>query len=174
MKDLNKLYKEALADVINAGIKPGNILSVNVDFKDMSAWGSCNYDSENDGYHIKISDRTLADNLEDKAAMDTIAHEILHTCDSCMNHGKVWKSYTDAMNLIYKGKYHITVKETRQHKGIEFDERRYKYVIQCKHCKNKIGYMKKNRALESLKRGGEPLLCNICNHTSFSIIKGQV
>ena len=33
--------------------------------------------------------------------MQTLAHEVLHTCPGCRNHGALWKEYAARMNGAY-------------------------------------------------------------------------
>lgn len=36
-----------------------------------------------------------------RACMQTLAHEVLHTCPGCQDHGERWKSYAAKMNVAY-------------------------------------------------------------------------
>ena len=36
----------------------------------------------------------------DKAIINTIYHELLHTLPNCQNHGKVWKMYANQVNKL--------------------------------------------------------------------------
>ena len=38
---------------------------------------------------------------EERACMQTLAHEVLHTCPGCRNHGALWKEYAARMNGAY-------------------------------------------------------------------------
>ena len=42
-------------------------------------------------YVIELSERLLE--AEERACMQTLAHEVLHTCPGCRNHGALWKEY---------------------------------------------------------------------------------
>lgn len=46
---------------------------------------------------IRISEYALY--LSERDIMDTILHELLHTCDGCMNHQKLWRTYALQVNL---------------------------------------------------------------------------
>lgn len=172
VKDLNKLFEETLQDVKNAGIKPGNILSVTSEKDGRKEWGRCI--KRDGGFDIKISSRVLCDDIDDMGAKDTIAHEILHTCDSCMNHGKLWKLYADAVNATYPGKYHIRVSNTPEQKGIEFKEDDYKYIFQCDNCGKKMGLDRISGPALMLLFGGK-IHCNACHRTTTAtLIKGKL
>ena len=55
-------------------------------------------------YVIEVSARLLAAGAE--AVGETLAHEVLHTCPGCRDHGAIWKSYAGRMNGAYG--YHIS------------------------------------------------------------------
>lgn len=48
---------------------------------------------------IRISEYHL--NSSFRAIMNTIFHELLHTCTDCNNHGKEWKAYAHKVHSIY-------------------------------------------------------------------------
>lgn len=50
-------------------------------------------------YSIKISKYTLGSSQ--KSIMNTILHELLHTCKDCMNHGPLWKEYASMVCYHY-------------------------------------------------------------------------
>ena len=63
--------------------------------------------------------------------METLAHELLHTCWGCGNHGKRWKTYAARMNAAYG--YEIQRAATNEKMGVA-PAREVKYVIQCQRC----------------------------------------
>ena len=66
--------------------------------------------------------------------METIIHEILHTCKGCMNHGKEWKRLA---NIVYqKSGYRITTTSAREKFGLESTPAKVKnnYVFVCEDC----------------------------------------
>ena len=75
-----------------------------------SAYGKCSFSRRNAYqrahgvntgyiYSIKISKYTLGSSQ--KSIMNTILHELLHTCENCMNHGSLWKRYAAIVNNVY-------------------------------------------------------------------------
>lgn len=170
MKDLNKLFKEALEDVEAVGIPHGEIAQVipNSSFK--KTWGLCSYYSKiPPRFKIQISTRLLENDVSDDATKETIIHEILHTCNGCMNHGKKWKYYADIINWKYKGRYKISRTTSNEKKGIDFDESQYKYVIQCKGCGTKAGYSRACSTLDHVLSGN--VKCKKCGGV-FEFVKG--
>ncbi len=104
------------------------------------------------------SDRMVVKNI--------LAHEILHTCYGCYNHGKRWKLYADKMNRAYG--YHITTTTTYEALGLEAPERKrtIHYVIVCQKCGHEFYRQKKSKLVTETnhyrcKCGGR-LKCYIC------------
>lgn len=90
------------------------------------------------GCRIKISDLLLADNLSDAAALNTIIHEILHTCPNGNSHTGKWKKMADLINKYYP-EYCIKKSTTYNEKGIE-SNRKPKYVFKCTSCGQIVNY----------------------------------
>jgi len=65
---------------------------------------------------------------------EVIAHELLHTCPGCMNHGKKWKLYAQMMNETFG--YEITRTYTDEKMGISPlpSAEQYRYTVVCKGC----------------------------------------
>ena len=94
---------------------------------------------------IEISDRLVADNVDDMALANTLAHEMLHTVYGCMNHGKEWKRLADIMNSEYG--YNIQRATSAEEKGIAREEstrkeETYHYIIHCEKCNATWRYMR--------------------------------
>ena len=51
------------------------------------------------GYLIELTERLLE--APEGACRQTLAHELLHTCPGCRDHGARWKSYAQRMNQAY-------------------------------------------------------------------------
>ena len=66
-------------------------------------------------YVIELSERLLE--AEERACMQTLAHEVLHTCPGCRNHGALWKEYAARMNGAYG--YAISRTGTCEALGVE-------------------------------------------------------
>ena len=64
----------------------------------------------------------------DDEICETLAHELLHTCYGCQNHGKRWKSYAAKMNAAYG--YHIA----RTGKAPAAPVRPAPYRLRCANC----------------------------------------
>ena len=91
-------------------------------------------------YIIELSDR-LAEKGSEAAVMQVLAHEALHTCCGCSNHGRRWKSYAAKMNAAYG--YHISRTDNFKDLGLE-DDRPVRYRVVCTRCGRSIPRMKRS------------------------------
>lgn len=168
MKNLDKLFQDCLADVVNAGIETGNIISVSVNSRAKKRWGLCRY--INGYYEIEISNRLLADNIADIATKNTIVHEILHTVKGCMNHGDNWQKVANRINEFYNGYYTIQRTTAAADKGIEdIGQVRYdtpKWALRCIKCGKEYIYRRAGKAVKS----PENYRCGCC-HGHLTLIK---
>ena len=67
--------------------------------KASSFWGMCHMDGRGYEFRIRLAQMLLAQ-PEDKI-METILHELIHTCPGCFNHGRQWKEYVRKCNSVY-------------------------------------------------------------------------
>lgn len=91
--------------------------------------GCCYFQSGQ--YTIEVS----ASLLEDPARLrQTLAHELLHTCRGCRNHGKQWKAYAAVVNEACGMEISRLTppKEEEPQQCLRNDE--IKYLVQCQSC----------------------------------------
>ena len=100
---------------------------VRVNRRAVTRFGCCVKQGER--YTIELSERLLQ--AEEWACMQTLAHEVLHTCWGCRNHGKRWKGYAERMNAAYG--FRISRSETCQALGVP-DAKPVRYVLVCQNC----------------------------------------
>ncbi len=110
----------------------------------------------NGQYTIELSSRLLE--APEKSCRQTIAHELIHTCRGCMNHGNMFKLYAEKMNQTYG--YHITRTSSAEEMGVEDSSKEAKYIIVCKNCGKEIRRSRKSPLTDHLSRyrcmcGGE-------------------
>lgn len=144
MKDLQALFERAKEELDVIGIEYGNIVEIKINTRAKRRWGQCQIVCnsqywKNRQYSINISDRLLQDDVKDEACLDTIIHEILHTCDGCMNHGCKWKELAELVNECYAC-YNIQRCSSSEEKGIECKTeykphyRVHNYAVRCSKC----------------------------------------
>ena len=151
MKNIYRYMERAVNEVYAAGIPIGKIREVQVNGR-ARRWGRCT--KRPDGtYVIQINACLLMDDVDDMGLMDTLVHEVLHTCDGCMNHGPLWKHYADIMNRKYG--YNIKRLNSASEKGLESVRlSRAKYIIRCLDCGEVYTYEREGRAVKLIKRYG--------------------
>lgn len=87
-------------------------------------------------FQIEISQFVLQ--CEPDKIRGVLAHEVLHTCEDCYNHGNKWKLYAKMMNERYG--YDIKRTSTNEDMGIPQRESgdeatdKIKYIIKCESC----------------------------------------
>ena len=99
-------------------------------------------------YIIELSARLAKDGSED-AILQVLAHEVLHTCYGCSNHGKRWKSYAQRMNAAYG--CNIGRTDSFEDLGIE-DDRPVRYWVVCAKCGRRIPRMKRSPLVDHPER----------------------
>lgn len=156
MKNLNVLFEQAMYIVESCGIETGDIANVTINTRAKTRWGQCR--KMGGRYYINISSRILADEVDTHATMETIIHEILHTCYGCMNHGKNWKRLA---NIITRETgLQITTTSSAERFGLE-EEVRNNYIFVCEKCgqvirrNRKSKFVKNYRLYRCGKCGGE-------------------
>lgn len=75
----------------------------------------------------------------DKEIKSTICHELIHTCENCFNHGKVFKKYASILNNKFN--YNIARTSTCENfkNAYKLD---CKYIVKCKTCGH-VTYLKR-------------------------------
>lgn len=165
MLNPNQLLKKAIEQVEEAGIKPGNINPI-VEINDSakSRFGLCtksNKPNRKYDYEIQLNKSLLS--AKEKAVMEVLVHEVLHSCEGCMNHGKTWKLYVSIMNQKFG--YNISRCSSYEKLGIESEKVDSKYIIECVKCKRKVYRNRKSKFTDNLNQ----YICN-CGG-DFNLIK---
>ena len=99
-------------------------------------------------YTIELSAQ-LAREGSENAILRVLAHEALHTCYGCSNHGKRWKSYAEKMNAAYG--YRVRRTDNFEDLGIE-DDRPARYRVVCTRCGRQILRMKRSPLVDHPER----------------------
>ena len=99
-------------------------------------------------YTIELSAKLAEQGTED-AILQVLAHEVLHTCYGCSNHGARWKGYAQRMNTVYG--YRIRRTDNYAELGIE-DDRPVRYYVVCAQCGRRIPRMKRSPLVDHPER----------------------
>lgn len=72
-----------------------------------------------------------------------LAHEVLHSCRGCQNHGARWKAYAARMNQAYG--YAISRTDSHHNLGIPNDTPAPRYVLVCTACGKEFPRMRASK-----------------------------
>lgn len=129
MNDFDALLARVLDQVRAVHIPAAETIDphVRINRRAVTRFGCCI--KQEDGYVIELSERMLC--APEGACMQILAHEVLHTCRGCRNHGERWKGYAARMNAAYG--YGISRTGTCQELGVP-DTKPVRYVLVCRRC----------------------------------------
>lgn len=167
MKDLRALFDEVLDECMALDIPFGKIYNIVPNSRAKRRWGQCK--KVPGGFEININVQLLDDDIDDMSTKTTIAHEVLHTCDGCLNHGDLWNKYANMLNRAYG--YNIKRVSSADEKGVDQSVRNmnYKYIIRCKKCGSTSKYMKKSRIVGLIMGGSTNCCCGRCKNNTFTL-----
>lgn len=134
MNDCDRLMRETAEQARKLGIPISEQIEphVRINRRAVNRLGCCR--RQGGGYVIELAAR-VAEGTE-RSCRETLAHELLHTCVGCQNHGRLWKEYARWMNEAYG--YHIKrVAAENTTEGIQ--PRPFKYVVRCEKCGAELG-----------------------------------
>ena len=133
MNDFNRLLVQVKEQALNVGIPlPDNIHpGIICNSRAKKRFGCCKkIDGE---FYIELS--SFMKDAPTDSVRQTIAHELLHTCNGCQNHGRLFKYYAGVMNRAYG--YDIKTTSTFEELGIEKNEDAppsLNYALKCMSC----------------------------------------
>jgi len=141
MRNLEILLAKVLEMCDNAGIPYRKIDSIKYNNRFSRHWGCCYRNTINDNVHfrIEISGKLGKEDFfpDESAIIQTIMHEVIHTCVDCFDHGQMFQYYGG----IAREKYGIDITRTTSAKSKNADiafYMSYKYVLKCESCGNLI------------------------------------
>lgn len=132
---VNDILREVIKEAQELKIPvPANINEqVYINPRPKRRFGCCN--TKGGKFNIEISEFLLK--ADKKKVKGVIAHEVLHTCRGCRDHGAKWKEYAGKMNKVYG--YNIKRTSSFEELGLETiaapdKEDSIKYIIRCDKC----------------------------------------
>ena len=143
---LNRIAQDCIIDLDGVGIKTGRVLAFEVNTRAANRWGQCK--KTPNGYIININAVLLDDRNGDEGLINTLYHELLHTCAGCMDHGEKWKRYAAQVkarlgynikrtsSAAEKLSAEMQTEEARR----ESDRRAHskKYILKCEKCGSEL------------------------------------
>ena len=129
MNDFDALLALVLeqARALGIPVSPAIEPRVEVNRRAVSRFGCCVRRGRR--YAIQLSACLLE--AEETACRQTLAHEVLHTCPGCQNHGALWKEYARRMNAAWG--YAITRTGTCLELGVH-EQRPVRHLVECTAC----------------------------------------
>lgn len=126
---------------------------VAVNTRARTRFGCCR--RERGRYTVEVAAALLE--AEESAVCQVLAHEVLHTCPGCANHGVRWQRWAGIMSRQFG--YHIHRTDSHAALGLE-DDRPVRYLVVCRKCGNTLSRMKRSALVEHPERyrckcGGE-------------------
>ena len=147
--------KEVILQCNTAGIPISKSIDseVRINKRAKSRFAACRKEKGYFGtkFVIEVGEALLQ--LEDIWKLKSIlAHELLHTCPGCYNHGVKWKTYADIMNQMYG--YDIRTTSTYEELGLTAPQknREIKYVVICQNCGKKFYRQKKSKLITNVNK----------------------
>lgn len=137
MRNLQEYANRCMKQLDDIGVEYGAVLSFQINTRAKHRWGQCKRLCSNglNCFTININHILLDEKNDEQALIDTLMHELLHTCKGCFNHKNEWKRLAEKVNKIYNYNIKRTVSEVDY--GIEIETENItepKYKIQCSKC----------------------------------------
>ena len=152
-KRVNKLLLEVIDEAKSVGIPISSNINLNViiNTRAKNRFGACRRKIINNKEHFQIEIGSALNNCTDFQIKSLLAHEILHTCPRCYNHGQTWKAYSDILNKKYK----YQIKRVSDPKEFNIQniqkEVKYRYKIICTKCGNEIYRQKRTKVIANIE-----------------------
>lgn len=137
--ELDSLLAAVIGEAEQAGIPISSSISptVAINHRARSRFGCCRRMAGS--FQIEISAFLLE--AEDRMIRQTLAHEVLHTCPGCADHGPRWKNFAARMNLLFG--YRIRRADSPEALGVE-DARTPRWLVVCTACGRELPRMKRS------------------------------
>ena len=159
MRNLTQYANECMKMLDALHIKYAPVKAFCVNTRATGRWGICK--KQGNAFIIEISSVLLDERNPEQALVETILHELLHTCYGCQNHGARWKSYAAKVNQAYG--LNIKGRNSAEEKGIVVETRAKKiaHKFRCESCgavverQRESAFTKNYRAYRCSRCGGK-------------------
>ena len=136
----------ALARAVRIPVSPDICPQVRLNRRARTRFGCC---VRGDGGCIIELSVQLARQGSEEAVFRVLAHEVLHTCPGCANHGPRWRSYAQRMNTAYG----LDIRRTDSFDGLGLeDDRPVRWWVVCARCGRRIPRMKRSPLVDHPER----------------------
>ena len=127
--DFDTLMQEVAAELWEADIPVSEQIDpqVRVNRRAKKRYGSC----IRKGKRFVIELSAYLEDAEEPVVRTVLAHELLHTCPGCLNHGVRWKSYAERLRV----RYGYEIARTASYGVLpETEPKTPQYMLQCQSC----------------------------------------
>ena len=140
--DLDAVLQDVLRQAAGIGIPVAKNIAPHVvlNSRAKKRYGRCIL--KNNVYTIELS-AFLVD-AKPQLIYEVMAHEVLHTCPGCMNHGVLWKAHAAKMGERYGYSISRTMKTPLALEAAP----KAKYILECTVCRRQYPRQKMSRAVE--------------------------
>ena len=141
MSGLDDLLRQVVEQARGLGIpvSPRIDPGVRINTRAKTRLGCCRV--QGNSFVIELSARLLTAPLD--AQRQTLAHEVLHTCYGCRNHGKRWQAYARRMNDAYG--YHIRRTGSFEELGAAGPPPAPRHVLVCEACGKRFERLRESK-----------------------------
>lgn len=124
---------------------------IRINTRAKSRFAACKRQKIFDEQHFIIEVGSALLRTDRQKVKTILAHEVLHTCYGCYNHGSRWKSYAGRMNRDLG--YEIKTTTTYEELGLTAPERKVhiRYVITCTRCGRQFYRQKKSKLITNIR-----------------------
>ncbi len=148
MNDADALLRAVVAEARSLGIPAARTIrpQVVINTRAKKRFGCCI--RKGAVYTIELSDTLLA--ADEKLCRQTLAHEVLHTCFGCRNHGERWKNYARRMNEAYG--YDIRRTQDPAALGLAPKPGAANYAAVCERCGRRVERTRRSKLIQHPER----------------------
>lgn len=148
MNDFNSLMRDVKNEMLAVRIPVSDKISpvVHINTRAKKRFGQCIF--RNGMFTIELSAILLE--APERSCRQTLAHELIHTCKGCDNHGAIFKKYAQVMNRTYG--YNIKCTNTAEEMGVAGMKAEPKYIIECTSCGKRIGRDRRSKLTDQIWR----------------------
>ncbi len=168
-KELKHLLDKVKCELKNIGIPISNDISeIYVNNRTKKRLGACKIEKgigKKPVYRIEISHVVLGCTEDEICSI--IAHECLHTCPGCFNHGKKWKEYGETVSKTLGYKISRTINTEELSIETSLNDEKVKYIVICNNC----GQIYERKRMCPLVKEPSRYRCGKCGMTLSKAIK---
>lgn len=164
MRDINEYGKRGIEMLESIGIKCGDVARWDVNTRAKKRLGQCEMVGKR--FIIEINKVLLDESIDEDALMNTVLHELLHTCKDCFCHTGRWKVLAEKVNDVYGTNIKRTTSSEEKGVHIDVPKRVVKYEVKCPKC----GYVWKRTKMSKIIKNPQKFRCNDCNEKLIRVM----